>query len=315
MRIRMFCTGMLAAALTAAGAGAQGDKAADVLAAARKAIGDGKVDRVRTLSVEATVQRNVNTMQTSSDVEILLELPDKYLRSDTGSGPMMMAFTSGFNADKVIRPANATMLPGGGLMIRMGGGPQPPVEKPSPEEQARMDAQLLRNARGDISRLMLGWFAAAHPAIDARYTYAGEAESPDGKAHVIDAKSDDGFSARLFIDQQTMLPLMVVYQGPQPRVITAGGPAGSGQAPRERREMSNEEGTRMRDAAAQQIQEMQRQPPAMAEFTLFFEDWRDAGGVKFPHKIRRAMAGTTHEEWTINKVRVNPKIDPKKFDG
>ena len=43
---------------------------------------------------------------------------------------------------------------------------------------------MLRSARADISRLMLGWFAAAHPSLDAQYTYAGEAESPDGKADV-----------------------------------------------------------------------------------------------------------------------------------
>ena len=36
---------------------------------------------------------------------------------------------------------------------------------------------------------------------------------------------------------------------------------------------------------------------------------------KFPHKMRRAMGGATTEEWTVNKVKVNPKIDPKKFEG
>ena len=40
---------------------------------------------------------------------------------------------------------------------------------------------------------------------------------------MIDVKNADGFSARLFIDRETQLPLMVTYQGPQPRVITAGG--------------------------------------------------------------------------------------------
>ena len=87
---------------------------------------------------------------------------------------------------------------------------------------------MLRNARADISRLMLGWFASTHPALAAEYTYAGEAESPDGKADVIDAKNADGFSARLFIDRESHLPLMVTYQGPQPRMITAGGPPGAG---------------------------------------------------------------------------------------
>jgi hypothetical protein len=29
--------------------------------------------------------------------------------------------------------------------------------------------------------------------------------------------------------------------------------------------------------------------------------------------LQRAMAGTTTEEWTIDKVKMNPKIDAKKF--
>ena len=72
--------------------------------------------------------------------------------------------------------------------------------------------------------MMLGWFGTAHPALQATYTYAGEAESPDGKAHVIDVKNADGFAARLFIDQNNYLPLMVTYKGRQPRVMTSGGP-------------------------------------------------------------------------------------------
>ena len=51
----------------------------------------------------------------------------------------------------------------------------------------------------------------------------------------------------------------------------------------------------------------------MVDFALFFEEWREVEGIKFPHKMRRAMAGATTEEWTVNKVKVNPKIDPKRF--
>jgi hypothetical protein len=60
---------------------------------------------------------------------------------------------------------------------------------------------------------------------------------------------------------------------------------------------------------------MQKQPPVMVDYTVFFEDWRDADGVKFPFKMRRAMDGTTTEEWTVNKIKVNPKVDPKRFAG
>jgi hypothetical protein len=64
---------------------------------------------------------------------------------------------------------------------------------------------------------------------------------------------------------------------------------------------------------ARQLQDLQKQEPVMTDYSMYFEDWRDAGGVKFPFKMRRAMAGATTEEWSVSKVRINPKIDPKKF--
>ena len=58
-----------------------------------------------------------------------------------------------------------------------------------------MNATALRSSKSDISRLMLGWFAMAHPAAHVQYNYLGEAESVEGKAYVIDVKNDDGFAA------------------------------------------------------------------------------------------------------------------------
>jgi hypothetical protein len=324
MRIRTLFSAMLALASLVAlipPVAAEDDKATEVLSAARKAIG-GKLESLKTLSVQAALQRNMNNVQLASDVEILLDLPDRYLRSDASGGMMNMTVATGFNGEKPIRPANAVSLAGGGMMVRMGGpsGPSTPAEKLSPEEQEKVDRQLLRSTRADISRLMLGWFAMAHPALNVEYTYAGEAESPDGKAHVIDAKTADGFTARLFIDQESKLPLMVTYQGPQPRVILQGGPRRPGEAPSHggqagRSEMTEDERKKMRDETEQRLKEMQSQPMPMADFSLYFDDWRDVDGMRFPHRIRRAISGSTNEEWTINKVKVNPKIDPKKFAG
>ena len=328
-RILLTCALVLASAAGAGISAAPDTRAGEVLAASRKAIGDKKLDALKTLSLEAQVERNVGAMQMSTDTEILLELPGRYLRSDTASGPMSGGFTSGFNGDKVIRPAGANMsMAGGGMVVRFGGpgGPVPPAsgEKPSADEQARLDKMLLRNSRVELSRLMLGWFASAHPSLAAEFTYAGEAESPDGKADVIDVKDAEGFTARLFIDRETRLPLMVTYQGPQPRMITTGGPprrtAPAGGAPAggktpPRREMTEDERKKAAEDAEKQMEAIRTQPPAMVEFTVFFDDWRDVGGIKFPHKLRRASAGVTHEEWTVNKIKVNPKIDPKKFEG
>ena len=71
---------------------------------------------------------------------------------------------------------------------------------------------------------------------DATIAHAGIAVAPDGKADVLTVTPADGPPMRLFIDQQTHLPLMLSWQGPQPRVIrrapgaAAGGEAASEQA-------------------------------------------------------------------------------------
>jgi hypothetical protein len=82
-------------------------KAADILSAARKAIGDRKLDALKTFSLQSALQRNIQTMQLNSDVEILLELPDKYLRSEASSGGGMVMVAggnlSGFNGDRPLQ--------------------------------------------------------------------------------------------------------------------------------------------------------------------------------------------------------------------
>jgi len=262
----------------------------------------------------------------------VLDLPDKYLRSETpsgsGGGMMVMAGSgvSGFNGDRALQKLTGGSM-SGGMVIRMGAaGPSfgdDNKEKPTPEQLEQMNRSFVRNSQIEASRMMLGWFATAHPAAHAEYTFAGEAESPDGKAYVIDVKNADNFSARLFIDEQTNLPLMVTYKGPQPRMMTAGGPGalqqtaqGSGGGhvmTRNLSDMSDEERKKALSEAEKQIQDMAKQAPVMVDFTIYFEEWREADGVKFPFRIRRASGGTTSEEWTVNKIKVNPKVDPKRF--
>lgn len=316
--MRMQKIGMALLAVSLAGgtatALAQDAKAAEVLAKTRKAI--GKVDAIKALSVEASTSRNVGSMQMSSEVELLVEMPDKYLKREESRGMMNMTMATGFNGDRAIMPAGgASMAPGGAMVIRMGpGGAIHDAPKPTPEQLAQMSAATLRNARAEASRFMLGWMGMAHPALEAQYTYAGEAESPDGKAHVIDVKDADGFEARLFIDQNNHMPLMVTYKGRAPRVMTSGpmrvapGAApGAGSRPPtedERKKMQQDVEERLRREVAES---------PIVEFSLFFDDWREVDGVAFPHVMRRASGGETTEEWTITKVRINPKIDAKKF--
>jgi len=151
MRKQILTSWALAVVVALGGAAAvkaQGsDKAAEVLGAARKAIGDTGLDRLKTFSVHADVTRNLGQMQMNSDVELLLELPGKYLRTETASGPMSFSSQSGFNGDLALRTPGGMSAGGGGQMvIRMGPGGQIPGEKPTPEQQADMD----RIAKGKL---------------------------------------------------------------------------------------------------------------------------------------------------------------------
>jgi len=313
------CALALVSTIGVPSASAQEAKAAEILAKTRQALGGAKLDALKSLGLEAASQRNMGQMQLAADIEILLEMPDKYVRSENSRGAMSMTLNTGFNGDKAILPAGVSMAGGGAVVIRMGpGGPiGGDAPKLTDEQKAELNKASLRSARVELSRLMLGWFATTHPSLAAQYTYAGEAESPDGKAHVIDVKDADGFEARLFIDQNNYLPLMVTYKGRQPRIVTAGGPmtgraqaAGAGQT--QTRQLTDEERRKLaHDAEAQVTRSMSDQP--MVEFSMFFDDWREVDGITFPHLMRRGSGGETNEEWTISKVKVNPKIDAKKF--
>jgi hypothetical protein len=311
------CAFVAMTTLNVSGAFAQDAKAAEILARTRQALGGAKLEGMKSLAIEAASQRNMGQMQMAADLEILLEMPDKYLRSENSRGMMAMTMNTGFNGDKAIVPAGVSMAGGGAMVIRMGpGGPiGGDAPKLTDEQKAEINRASLRSARVELSRLMLGWFGTAHPSLAAQYTYAGEAESPDGKAHVIDVKDPEGFEARLFVDQNNYLPLMVTYKGRQPRMVTAGGPmtrVQSGGAQAQTRQLSDEERRKMaQDVEGQVKREMSEQP--LVEFSMFFDDWRQVDGITFPHVMRRGSGGETTEEWTISKVKVNPKIDAKKF--
>ena len=53
----------------------------------------------------------------------------------------------------------------------------------------------------------------------------------------------------------------------------------------------------------------------LPENRLYFADYREVKGAKWPFRIRRAVGGNTIEETTFDRINVNVKIDPKKFEA
>jgi hypothetical protein len=51
------------------------------------------------------------------------------------------------------------------------------------------------------------------------------------------------------------------------------------------------------------------------EYRLYYGDFRDVDGMKWPFRLRRAIAGETVEETTFDRIRINARIDPRKFEA
>jgi hypothetical protein len=55
-------------------------------------------------------------------------------------------------------------------------------------------------------------------------------------------------------------------------------------------------------------------PAGPAENRLFYADYRDVDGMKFPFRLRRAVGTDTVEETIIDRFRVNTRIDARRFE-
>lgn len=302
-------------------------KAAAIMAAAREALGGGQqLPAVKSLSLRASYRREGLTPepggggrrqmfvvgpgggspQMSGEIEIDVLFPDKYIKVDTGTGPIAVTRTDGFDAD---RP----------LVSVQSHSPHVRIHEDSPAADPARARVAVERARADLARLLLGLLAGTQPGFTVAYTYVGEAESPDGRAHAIDVAGPAGFAARLFLDVETHLPLMLTYVAPEPRMITRtvdapGGRPPAGAAGRQRGAAAAPELTpEEREQLDKERQALEAQPPRMAEYRLFFSDYRQVSGLLLPHRIVRGTAAATTEEWEVRSYKVNPSIEADRF--
>jgi hypothetical protein len=239
--------------------------AAQVLAAAREALGgESKLTAVKSFVATGRTRQLRGNNLVPIEFEINCELPDKYVRKDEFPAQDTDLSVAGFRGDELI----AYPPPAAGR-----GGPPP--------------AQRLTTVKQEFARLMLGAFATSFPSMPLTFKYAAEGEAPEGKADVIDVAGPANFSARLVVQRDTHLPVMVMWQPPAPPARAGGPPPGAA------------------SPTAAPLQENR----------LYFADYRAVSGIKWPFRIRRAVGADTIEETTFDRVNVNVKIDPKKFQA
>src|SRR5262252_459041 len=267
-------------------------KAQQLIAQARAALGG---DKLKSLSATGNYRRTFGQMEMAGEVSYDLLLPDKMMKTETMSPAPSLEITrvETLNGDDVWEDQQQRGG-GGGMMIFRRGPGGPGVDPQKAQDMMRQDV------RSNFARLLIGWLLTTPSSFPVEFSFAGEAESPDGKADVLEAKGPGGFAARLFLDQKTHYPLMLTYNGKKPRIMTQIAAPG---APRKPEEMEK----KMKEMEA----EAAKQPDV--EFRIYLSDYREVNGVSFPHKLARSIENEVNEELEIKTVKINPQFKPEKF--
>jgi len=352
-RTTVVCAGAAAVlfAALAAGPGARlqaqaaedPQKGAALLAEARKAIGgDDKLRAVKTLQSKGVYKRSAGNNTQEGDVEILIELPNKYRRNELSgfAGGPTQERVEVLNADDVWDINAAGGFGGGfGRFGRNGGGGgdfggggrrgdggfggggvrgqgdaagQAGGGQPGQGGRGTIDPERLkelqkRQRQTELARLTLMWLLTTTQPV----VWVGTAQSPDGNADVLEVKADDGPATRLFLDQATHMPLMLTTQAGGGRGgfnRRGGGPdGGAPPAPQ-----GAQAGTAPQGAQADGPRRGgQGGQPVTIETHL--SDYKAVNGIKLPHLITRGINGQTNEEWEIKSFKINPSLKGNTF--
>jgi hypothetical protein len=323
-------------ATTAPTMAADDNQAGELLIAARVALGGEKVDAVKALSANGDFRRLLGDREMTGETTIELMPPDKLKRTDD------MGFAGGPSFSRVVAIngtefwEDSTNRGGGGFMARaagaggQGGPGGANGQGPTEEERARFRQMQQRRLEGDLRRYMLVWLMRT----DAPVSYVGTAEAADGKADVLEVKPEGVPPMRLFLDQQTHLPLMLSYKGMLPRFFMqrrettnndapssgsnpggppAGAPPGNAPGPAGPNAGPQAGGQPPAPPSPEEIRRRMAEPPQEVTFEMRLADYKKVDGVMLPHTITQSVDGKATEEWTITQYKVNPKMKPETF--
>jgi hypothetical protein len=304
------------------------ERAAQILADARQAMGGDKLAGIQTLVATGRTQRVRGNNLVPIEFEIAIERPDKYVRKDEVPAEETGPTATGFAGEELIQigapagrgngPGRAAGPPPGPPAAPVGAGGAAPA---GPDQLAAQNRARVLAARQEFTRLSLGLFLNSLPVYPLTFAFAAQAAAPQGTADVLDVTAAGGFAARLFINHETHLPIMVSWQAPPTNVIltTPGQPPPANvppgavlvAAPAPPAPTASQE---EKDAYTKTTNDLRRAAQARpVENRLYYADYRNVDGVQLPFRIRRAIGTDTTEETTFDRFRLNTRIDPRKF--
>ena len=320
-------------------------RAASILAQTRKALGgEDKLAAVQRLEAKGTVRRAAGEVNIEGDLEIALELPNKYLRKESiilGGGGQGLDRTEGLNGSEVWEE----MKFGGGVNFdgdfgggggggQRSGGRQGGADgrqggaAPSPADLERQKETQLRARQTEVARILLATLLASE--TPARWI--GTAVSPQATAEVVEITTADGTATRLLIDSKTYTPLMLTWTGIAQDPLAAlagragfgrgrgrggrGGFPGRGGLPGGPGGQRGQQGGQAPGGQAPGAAPADARADALSQPTMlrmFLSDYKTVNGVKLPHLLVRGAGDQVTEEWVIRNYRINPNFKADTF--
>ncbi len=288
---------------------AQGDRAASLLAAARVALGgDRALNAVKAWAVSGSLSRDIGPIVTESVFEVRCALPDKFIqtfRQSVMRGPLgasEIMRSEGFNGDSPISAYD---------------GPSPPfaairpvgAATQTPADVAAARARQLLASKHTFVTMALPLLARSFEAYPLEFTAAGTVTLSTASADVIEAKGPDSWTARLFLDATTHLPVRVSWMA-KPVVVFATrsvvnvpvNPQGQAVGPPE-----GARGGPMPPAGDPTV------GLADLEWVTELGDYRVTDGLKWPHRWTTTYGGRKYDDLRLRDFKINLEIDPKTF--
>jgi len=253
------------------------DRAADILSAAREAVGGpGRLNAVTALTLKAAQHSDLDgSGRLLASLEVDVMLPDKFLISREWSA----AFTSrigGFNGTELLEQSRESGADWADT--RLG--------------DARKDGRAFAIRARELLRYLIAWLLAVPEQYHVRFSDGGAADSGLGPADVLEAKGAYDFAARLFFDRQTHRLTMITYREPPARAADSAAAPKSGAA----------------GAPLFNSLEM----PEEKDIKMLLMDYRRDDGILFPHKVKFEVESLS-EDWAISRFKVNPRFEPNQF--
>jgi hypothetical protein len=268
---------------------------------------------------EARAQQST-TLQ--GDFEIQIELPGKYRRKENiGLQDINIDIVQLVNGENATQNAEVGGAGGGaiggfddgggnrgGNNRGRGGRPNEIVRfltgatSDDPEHQAMV-------VRAAMARMIMALLLTSPDPV----AWIGVAESPDGKADVLQFHTADGADTRLLLDQKTHLPLMMAWQGTVQsfnRGNFQGGrgdfPGGrGGNFPQDQNPNQGRRGGGNNRGGQPTVQQ--------ATLQVHLSDYKNVSGIKFPFLIQSGANEETTEELVVKNIRINPSFKPEQF--